>query len=112
GAQTVRKEAAFQQRRETAFLDLISKPETRAQTHVWTLSEFLQHPSEVLRTLVEDSSPAGAAPLTTAPVMHDLSGLSQFLQDLKNQGLQLHTAGEVSEGAGVGGVAPVRRILR
>lgn len=112
GAQTVRKEAALQQRREAAFLNQLAHPESRAKVRVWTLADFLQHPSEVLRTLVEDASPPGAAPLTAAPIMHDLSGLSEFLQDLKNQGLQLHTAGDVAEGAGIGGVAPVRRILR
>ena len=112
GAQAVRKEAALQQRREAAFLNLLGRPETRARVHIWTLAAFLQHPSEVLLTLVEEASPMGASPLTAAPVMHALTGLADFLQDLKNQGLQLHTAGDVTEGAGIGGVAPVRRILR
>ena len=107
-----RKEAARLQRREAAFLTRLRRVDTRARSHIWTLAEFLEHPSEVLQALVEENGPVAPSHLTEAPVMHDLTGLSEYLQDLKNQGMLPHLAGDVAEVARVEGPMSATRIVR
>lgn len=100
GAQSVRKEAALLQKQEAAHLSRLRWAETRARVRIWTLAEFLDQPSEVLQTLIEENGPTVDRPMVNAPLMHDLTGLAGFLQDLKNLGMNPHLAGDVAEIAG------------
>lgn len=112
GASAVRKTAAVLQQREAKFLSLLREVDKRARVHVWSLAEFLERPSEVLQTIVDENGALAPSHLTQAPVMHDLCGLGQFLQDLKNQGMQPHLAGDVSEVARVERTRPAPRIAK
>ena len=96
----IRKEAARLQRIEAAYLEKLRSISARADLHLWTLAEFLRHPMEHLQALLDHISGPTAAPLSEAPRMADLSGLAQFVQNLKNQGMTPYLVGEFNEDAG------------
>ncbi|MDJ1009545.1 MAG: beta-1,6-N-acetylglucosaminyltransferase [Paracoccaceae bacterium] len=108
----LRKEAARLQRIEAAHLQRLRRASTRARVRIWTLAEFLDLPSEVVQTVVEENRPQRAAGLAEAPVMHDLTGLSAFLQELKNQGMQPHLTGDVTEVARLEAPADLPKMVR
>ena len=112
GASAARREAALRQQREAAFLELLRSSKSRARARIWTLAEFLDHPNEVLQTLVDENGPTVPSHLVEAPVMNDLTGLAAFLQDLKNQGMLPHLAGDVAEVERVESPMPATRLVR
>ncbi len=112
GAAAVRREAARLQQNEAAFLDLLRGSKARARARIWSLAEFLDHPNEVLQTLVDENGPVAPSHLLEAPIMHDLTGLAAFLQDLKNQGMLPHLAGDVAEVERVERPMPATRVVQ
>lgn len=84
----IRKEAARLQRLEQEHLNILRSPWTKARTRIWNLAEFVENPMEPLQTIVDEISPRALRRLTEAPRMTDLSGFGQFLQNLRNQGMQ------------------------
>ncbi|WP_050527512.1 DUF5927 domain-containing protein [Pseudorhodobacter aquimaris] len=82
------KEAARLQRFEQEHLTILQSPWTKARYRIWTLAEFVENPMEPLQTLVDEIRPRALRRLNEAPRMADLSGFGQFLQDLRNQGMQ------------------------
>ena len=59
------------------------------------MAEFVEAPMEPLQTHRSTrSARAHVRRLTEAPRMVDLSGFGQFLQNLKNQGMQPHLMGD------------------
>ena len=93
----LRKQAALLQRVEAAHLERLRRADTRARVRIWSLAEFLDLPSEVVQTIADENRPSHGPSLVEAPVMRDLTGLAAFLQELKNQGMQPHLAGDVAE---------------
>jgi len=90
----IRRTAAALQKTERAFADRLRHPGTRAHVRIMTLSEFLQRPADVLQTLVEEIVGGERTHLTEIPVMHDLTGFPEFLQGLKNQGMNPYIVGD------------------
>jgi Family of unknown function (DUF5927)/Core-2/I-Branching enzyme len=84
----IKAEVARLQRIEAAFLALLTAPEVKARVKVWTLAEFVDNPMTLLQSIVDEINPRAARQLTEAPRMVDLTGFGQFLQNLRNQGLQ------------------------
>ncbi len=84
----IRKEAARLQKIEAAWLEILRSPHTKARVRTWTLAEFVERPMEPLQTIIDEISPRGLRRLTEAPRLVDLSGFGQFLQNLRNQGMQ------------------------
>lgn len=84
----IRREAARLQKIELAHLDLLRRPQSKARVRVWTLAEFIENPMEPLQTIVDEISPRSLRRLTEVPRMTDLTGFGQFLQNLRNQGMQ------------------------
>lgn len=84
----IRKEAARLQRLEQEHLSVLRSPWTKARTRIWNLAEFVENPMEPLQTIVDEISPRALRRLTEAPRMTDLTGFGQFLQNLRNQGMQ------------------------
>jgi hypothetical protein len=84
----IRQEAARLQRHEQAHLNVLRSPWTKARTRIWNLAEFVENPMEPLQTIVDEISPRSLRRLTEAPHMTDLAGFGQFLQNLRNQGMQ------------------------
>ncbi len=84
----IRKLAAQLQKIEAEHLAILRSPYTKARVRVWNLAEFVENPMEPMQTIVDESSPRALRRLTEAPHMIDLSGFGQFLQNLRNQGMQ------------------------
>jgi hypothetical protein len=65
---------------------------------IWTLAEFVENPMEPLQTVIDEISPRSTRRLTEAPRLHDLTGFGQFLQNLRNQGMQPVLMGDFPSG--------------
>ncbi|KFE35108.1 beta-1,6-N-acetylglucosaminyltransferase [Thioclava atlantica] len=85
---TIRREAARLQKRELEQLEILRSMYVKARVRIWTLSDFIENPMEPLQTIIDEISPRMPRRLTEAPQMVDLTGFGQFLQNLKNQGMQ------------------------
>lgn len=90
----VRAEAAQLQRIESAHLALLRGPDVKARVRLWTLAEFLESPMEHLQPILDEIAPRTQRTITEAPRMVDLHGFAQFLQNLKNQGMQPTVMGD------------------
>ena len=87
-AAEVRKEAALLQRIEFDHLKLLRAAPVKARVRVWSMAEFVDSPMEPLQTIVDEISPRAMRRLAEAPRLADLTGFGQFLQSLRNQGMQ------------------------
>ena len=84
----IRAEAARLQRIETEHLALLRSPPVKARVRIWTMAEFLESPMDHLQTVLDEVTPRAPRRMAEAPRMVDLVGFGQFLQNLKNQGMQ------------------------
>ncbi len=87
-ASEVRKAAALMQRIEAEHLKLLRGATAKARVRIWTMAEFVDSPMEPLQTIVDEISPRAMRRLAEAPRLADLAGFGQFLQSLRNQGMQ------------------------
>lgn len=94
----IRKEAARLQKIETEHLAILRSPHTKARVRIWTMADFIDSPMEPLQTIIDEIGPRNQRRLTEAPRMVDLNGFGQFLQNLKNQGMNPHLMGDFSSG--------------
>ena len=92
----IRKKAARLQRREAAFLGRLRERRTRSRVRIWTLAEFLENPAEPLQVVIDDLSVPGSQTLAKPPKLRRMRGLPEFLQQLRNTGMNPHTAGAFS----------------
>ncbi len=91
----IRAEAARLQKIEADFISLLNGPDTKARVRLWTLANFIENPVEALHQIVDDLNPRAPHRLTELPRMVNLSGFAQFLQELRNQGMQPVLMGDV-----------------
>ena len=84
----IRREAAQLQKIEAECLNVLRASWVKARVRIWTLAEFVENPMEPLQTIVDEISPRSMRRLTEAPRLADLNGFGQFLQNLRNQGMQ------------------------
>ncbi len=94
----IRKEAARLQKIEAEFLNELRRPWVKARVRTWSLAEFVENPMEPLQTIVDEISPRAMRRLTEAPRLADLTGFGQFLQNLRNQGMQPVLMGDFPTG--------------
>ena len=94
----IRAEAARLQRIESDFVSVLRASWAKARVRVWTLAEFVESPMEPLQTIVDEISPRSLRRLAEVPRMVDLSGFGQFLQNLRNQGMQPVLMGDFPTG--------------
>ncbi len=92
--QTLRKRAALLQKKEVDFINTLRRVQTRADVRIWSLAEFIEEPMENLQSILDDIGGPTATRLTEAPRMVNLDGFGQFLQNLKNQGMNPHVTGD------------------
>lgn len=95
---SLRREAARLQRIEGEQLRALRLASVRARVRVWTLAEFVENPMEPLQTIVDELNQRHPRRLTEAPNMVDLAGFGQFLQNLRNQGMQPLLVGDFPVG--------------
>lgn len=84
----IRREAARLQKIEQEFLNVLRAPYAKARVRIWSLADFVENPMEPLQTIIDEIGPRQGRRLTEAPRMADLTGFGQFLQNLRNQGMQ------------------------
>jgi hypothetical protein len=84
----IRREAARLQKIESEHIGVLRSPWAKARVRIWTLSEFVENPMEPLQTVIDEISARTNRRLTEAPRLADLKGFGQFLQNLRNQGMQ------------------------
>lgn len=84
----IRREAARLQKIEQEFLNILRSPFSKARVRIWSLADFVENPMEPLQTIIDEIGPRQNRRLTEAPRMADLTGFGQFLQNLRNQGMQ------------------------
>ncbi len=94
----LRETAAACQKIESACIDMLRSPQTKARVRIWTMAEFLEQPLERLGMLVEEIGMRNGRRLAEAPRLRPLDGFGQFLQNLKNQGMQPHLMGDFPAG--------------
>lgn len=96
----IRREAARLQKIESEHLKILNSPYTKATVRIWTMSEFVESPMEPLQNIIDSIGGGNVRRLSEAPKMVDLTGFGQFLQNLKNQGMQPHLVGDFPVGVG------------
>ncbi|MBN2630916.1 MAG: glycosyl transferase [Rhodobacteraceae bacterium] len=84
----IRREVARLQKVEQEFLNILRSPYSKARVRIWSLADFVENPMEPLQTIIDEIGPRQSRRLTEAPRMADLTGFGQFLQNLRNQGMQ------------------------
>lgn len=94
----IRREAARLQRIELAQIDILRSMYVKARIRIWTMAEFIENPMEPLQTIVDEINPRATRRLSEAPHLVDLTGFGQFLQNLKNQGMQPRVMGDFPVG--------------
>ena len=94
-ASDVRREAARLQRIEDKFLKVLRGPDARARIKIMTLAQFIESPMNVLQTIIDEIAGHRGTALKEVPKMPDLTGLPDFLQDLKNQGMHPFLTGDI-----------------
>ncbi len=97
-SEDVRKEAARLQRIEQGHVKTLRATWAKARIRIWSLAEFVEAPMDRLQEVLDEISGRGARRLTEAPRLRDLTGFGQFLQELKNDGMNLHVAGDFPAG--------------
>ena len=90
----IRREAAALQKIEAVHLEVLRSVWTKARVRIWTLADFVESPMEPLQTIIDEIGARNANRLTEAPRMRSLEGFGQFLQNLKNQGMNPHMMGD------------------
>lgn len=90
----IRSEAARLQKREVDFINILRRVQTRSDVRIWSLAEFIEEPMENLQSILDAMDGPAAPRLTEAPRMADLTGFPQFLQNLKNQGMNPYIMGD------------------
>ena len=94
----IRKTAARLQKIEAEHITVLRSPWAKARVRIWTLAEFVENPMEPLQTVIDEISPRALRRLTEAPRLADLTGFGQFLQNLRNQGMQPVLMGDFPPG--------------
>ena len=94
----IRREAARLQKIEAEHVNVLRSPWIKARIRIWTLAEFVENPMEPLQSVIDEISPRAMRRLTEAPRLADLKGFGQFLQNLRNQGMQPVLMGDFPAG--------------
>ncbi|WP_096786934.1 beta-1,6-N-acetylglucosaminyltransferase [Rhodobacter sp. CZR27] len=84
----IRREAARLQKIESHALGILRATWAKARVRIWTLADFVESPAEPLQAIIDEITPRSARRLAEAPRLADLSGFGEFLQKLRNEGMQ------------------------
>ncbi|MBD3786660.1 MAG: glycosyl transferase [Sphingomonadales bacterium] len=94
----IRRDAARLQQIEMDQLGILRSIYVKARVRIWNMADFIENPMEPLQTVIDEISPRATRRLTEAPQMVDLAGFGQFLQNLRNQGMQPRLMGDFPVG--------------
>ncbi len=58
------------------------------------MAEFVEDPMPILQSILDGLEPGASRKLTEVPKMANLTGFGQFVQRLKNEGMNPHSVGD------------------
>ncbi|MEP1612962.1 MAG: beta-1,6-N-acetylglucosaminyltransferase [Roseobacter sp.] len=90
----LREQAAHLQKIESAHLEILRSSAAKAKIRIWDLAEFVEKPMQHLQAILSDIEPRNENTPSEVPLLADLAGFGQFLQNLKNQGMHPYLVGE------------------
>lgn len=90
----LRRSAARLQQIERNQLDLLRVWNTKADVQLRSLTDFIAAPMEFLRPQLDQIAPGAGRALAEVPQMVDMTGFGQFVQNLRNQGMQPYLIGD------------------
>lgn len=93
----IRREAARLQRVESDMLAVLRAPGVKASVRIWSLADFVENPMDAIQSVFDEINPRAPHRLAEVPRMVDLTGLTAFLQRLKNQGMLPTLVGDYSQ---------------
>ena len=93
----VRKTAAQFQKTETEHIEALRSVYANATVEIWTLAEFLEAANENLKTVFEKVTRDRTFDPGNKPKMRDLRGFTDFVQRLKNEGMNPYLIGDFRE---------------
>lgn len=93
----VRRTAARLQNTEAEFLDKLSERRTNARVLKWTLAEFLEYPNAPLQDISGLLSARDDTLLENPPALVPLEGLKDFLEELRDSGMNPYLAGLIGD---------------
>ena len=105
----VRAEAARLQQAEEAQLSTFRSPWIRARIRIWTLADAVAAPDEPIRAAIEEIAPKDRPAPPAVPPTVALDGFGQFLQDLRNAGMNPYLVGDYPTTADPATAFPVAR---
>ncbi|MFD1880305.1 beta-1,6-N-acetylglucosaminyltransferase [Paracoccus pacificus] len=92
----VRHIAGILQRREKTQVDILRSVWAKATISIWELADFVARPEPILRDLLTELSLRVEEYDLVLPPMRDMAGFADFLQRLRNAGLQPLMMGQFS----------------
>ena len=92
---SVRKRAAACQKAEAEFLATLRASNTCARVLIWSLCEVLERPEDVLREIADSLNGHPTETVPKRPNIKPTTGLAEFLQALRNSGMNPYLAGEL-----------------
>ena len=93
----LRVKAAALQQAELEQLAILKGPETRATVRVLRLADYLRNPMEPLQEILDEAVAPAHSYLGEAPQMARLAGIEALLTDLRNGGLPIDLAGQLTD---------------
>ncbi|GAA3858072.1 beta-1,6-N-acetylglucosaminyltransferase [Celeribacter arenosi] len=90
----IRRTAARLQKIEAEHLSILRTQHVKARVRIWTMADFVESQLEPLQAIIDEIGPRDHRRLTDLPKLRDLTGFGQFLQNLKNQGMNPHLMGD------------------
>ncbi len=90
----IRTSASKMQTAEQDHISILNSYYARARIRIWTLADFLNNPFSQFKPVIDEIAPRTNAKSYEFPDMVDLTGFSDFLQDLRNAGMHPHLTGD------------------
>ena len=90
----IRNHVTRLQKIEAEHLSILRSSSAKARIRIWTLAEFIEAPIGLMQAIIDEMGKTPNQRLAEAPKMVDLTGFGQFLQNLRNQGVQPNLMGD------------------
>ena len=89
-----RQIAANLQKIETQHIKMLREPWVKARVRIWSMADFVEAVAEPIQQIMGDFGRADQGKPLEMPIMRDLDGFPEFLQELKNAGMHPHIMGD------------------
>lgn len=108
----IKREAARLKQIEADHLTILRSIYAKAKVRIWTLADFVNAPMEGLQLIMDEIGTRNTGPVTEVPRLVKLDGFGQFLQNLRNQGMNAHLVGDFnSDLEEQGGASQARPVI-